>query len=115
VLADRVGIIDHGRIVAEGTPAQLKAQIGKPTVEVVPESPDELERLRALLRRFGAETAARPGAFAVQLESHGTLPEVVRALDAENLHAAQINLHEPSLDDVFLAKTGRTLEGAEDE
>ena len=115
VLADRVGIIDHGRIVAEGTPAQLKAQIGKPTVEVVPESPDELERLRGLLRRFGVETAARPGAFAVQLDGHGALPEVVRALDLENLRAAQINLHEPSLDDVFLAKTGRTLEGAEDE
>jgi ABC-2 type transport system ATP-binding protein len=115
VLADRVGIIDHGRIVAEGTPAQLKAQIGKPTVEVVPESPDELERLRTLLRRFGAETAARPGAFAVQLDGHGALPEVVRALDTEKLRAAQINLHEPSLDDVFLAKTGRTLEGAEEE
>jgi len=115
VLADRVGIIDHGRIVAEGTPSQLKAQIGKPTVEVVPESPDELERLRELLRRFGAETAARPGAFAVQLDGHGALPEVVRALDTENLRAAQINLHEPSLDDVFLAKTGRTLEGAEEE
>src|SRR3954466_702781 len=115
VLADRVGIIDHGRIVAEGTPAQLKAEIGKPTVEVVPESPDELERLRALLRRFGVETAARPGAFAVQLDGHGALPEVVRALDTENLRAAQINLHEPSLDDVFLAKTGRTLEGSEDE
>jgi len=114
VLADRVGIIDHGRIVAEGTPAQLKAQIGKPTVEVVPESPDELERLRTLLRRFGTETAARPGAFAVQLDGHGALPEVVRALDTEKLRAAQINLHEPSLDDVFLAKTGRTLEGAED-
>ncbi|MGN6799185.1 MAG: ATP-binding cassette domain-containing protein [Gaiellaceae bacterium] len=115
VLADRVGIIDHGRIVAEGTPAQLKAQIGKPTVEVVPESPDELDRLRGLLRRFGAETAARPGAFAVQLDGHGALPEVVRALDSENLRAAQINLHEPSLDDVFLAKTGRTLEGSEEE
>jgi ABC-2 type transport system ATP-binding protein len=115
VLADRVGIIDHGHIVAEGTPAQLKAQIGKPTVEVVPESPDELDRLRDLLRRFGAETAARPGAFAVQLEGHGALPEVVRALDTENVRAAQINLHEPSLDDVFLAKTGRTLEGSEEE
>ena len=114
VLADRVGIIDHGRIVAEGTPAQLKAQIGKPTVEIVPESPDELERLRGLLRRFGDETAARPGAFAVQLDGHGALPEVVRALDTESLRAAQINLHEPSLDDVFLAKTGRTLEGSEE-
>jgi ABC-2 type transport system ATP-binding protein len=113
VLADRVGIIDHGHIVAEGTPAQLKAEVGKPTVEVVPESPDELERLRDLLRRFGAETAARPGAFAVQLDGHGELPEVIRALDTENLRAAQINLHQPSLDDVFLAKTGRTLEGSD--
>ena len=115
VLADRVGIIDHGHIVAEGTPAQLKAEVGKPTVEVVPESADELDRLRELLRRFGAETAARPGAFAVQLDGHGELPEVIRALDTENLRAAQINLHQPSLDDVFLAKTGRTLEGSEED
>ena len=113
VLADRVGIIDHGRIVAEGPPARLKAEIGRPTVEVVPEAPDDLDRLRGLLRRFGDETAARPGGFAVQLDGHGALPEVIRALDADDLRAAQINLHEPSLDDVFLAKTGRTLEGSE--
>jgi len=113
VLADRVGIIDHGHIVAEGTPASLKAEIGKPTIEIVPESGDDLARLRELLGRFGNETAARPGAFAVQLEGKGHLPDVVRALDVENLRAAQINLHQPSLDDVFLAKTGRSLEGAE--
>jgi ABC-2 type transport system ATP-binding protein len=115
VLADRVGIIDHGRIVAEGTPAELKAEIGKSTVEVVPESHDDLERLRELLRRFGTETAARPGAFAVQLEGKGHLPDVIRALDTENVRAAEINLHQPTLDDVFIAKTGRTLEGAEEE
>jgi ABC-2 type transport system ATP-binding protein len=49
----------------------------------------------------------------VQLDGHGELPEVIRALDTENLRAAQINLHQPSLDDVFLAKTGRTLEGSD--
>jgi ABC-2 type transport system ATP-binding protein len=114
VLADRVGIIDHGRIVAEGTPASLKAEIGKPTVEVVPERPDELDRLRALLSRFGVETAARPGAFAVQLNGNGDLPAVIRSLDVEDLRAAEINLHQPTLDDVFLAKTGRKLEGSED-
>jgi ABC-2 type transport system ATP-binding protein len=112
VLADRVGIIDHGKIVAEGTPAQLKAEIGKPTVEVVPEESGDLERLRELLRRFGDETAARPGASAVQMNGHGDLPAVIRALDNENLRAAEINLHQPSLDDVFLAKTGHTLEGS---
>src|SRR5436190_10842916 len=83
VLADRVGIIDHGRIVAEGTPAELKAQVGKSTVEVVPESADELGRLRAVLSRFGEETAARPGGFAVQLNGKGELPAVMRALDPE--------------------------------
>ena len=115
VLADRVGIIDHGHIVAEGTPAQLKAEIGRSTVEVVPESPEETPRLSVLLTRFGAPTAAKPGATAVQLDGRGGLADIVRALDQERLAAAEINLHSPSLDDVFLAKTGRTLEGAEDE
>src|SRR5437868_6085510 len=61
VLSDRVGIIDHGRIVAEGTPAELKAEIGRPTVEVVPERGEERARLTGLLARFGSPTAARPG------------------------------------------------------
>jgi ABC-2 type transport system ATP-binding protein len=115
VLADRVGIIDHGRIVAEGTPAALKAEIGKPTVEVVPEEVEDRLRLVSILTRFGLETAARPGASAVQLDGHGALADVIRALDHENLRAAEINLHQPSLDDVFLAKTGHTLEGSGDE
>src|SRR5580658_6799915 len=52
VLADRVGIIDHGTIVAEGTPAALKAEIGRPTVEVVPQDPGDRERLKSVLQRF---------------------------------------------------------------
>jgi len=115
VLADRVGIIDHGRIVAEGTPAELKAEIGRSTVEIVPEQSRDGERLSTILSRFGTETAARPGAAAVQLDGRGSLADVVRALDQEDLRAAAINLHSPSLDDVFLAKTGRKLEGAAEE
>src|SRR6187431_278868 len=45
VLADRVGIIDHGHIVAEGTPTELKAQVGRPTVEVVPTDPEQRDLL----------------------------------------------------------------------
>jgi len=114
-LCDRIAVIADGRIVAEGTPAALKAEIGKPTVEVVPEVVDERARLTSILSRFGLETAARPGASAVQLDGHGALADVIRALDQENLRAAEINLHQPSLDDVFLAKTGHTLEGSEEE
>ena len=115
MLADRVGIIDHGRIVAEGTPASLKAEVGRSTVEIVPEQSSELARLGGILIRFGTETAAPAGAAAVRLDGHGGLADVVRALDQEDVRAAAINLHSPSLDDVFLAKTGRNLEGAADD
>jgi ABC-2 type transport system ATP-binding protein len=113
VLADRVGIIDHGRIVAEGTPASLKAEIGRPTVEVAPADPEQRDRLAAVLRRFGELVQLSPSSVSVRCgHDEYDLAEIVRALDAEDLHAANIQLHAPSLDDVFLEKTGRTLEGA---
>jgi ABC-2 type transport system ATP-binding protein len=114
VLADRVGIIDRGTIVAEGTPEQLKAEIGCSTVEALPASPEELGAVTTVLERFGRRTTGfAPGTVAVQLAtSDGNLAEIVRALDAEDLHVAHLQIHEPTLDDVFLAKTGRHLEGA---
>jgi ABC-2 type transport system ATP-binding protein len=115
VLADRVGIIDHGKIVAEGTPIELKAQIASQTVEAVPQDPADRERLATVLHRFGAETAASAGGVAAQLpEGAGDLAEIVRVLDSEGLKVADLRLHSPTLDDVFLAKTGRSLEGAAD-
>jgi ABC-2 type transport system ATP-binding protein len=116
VLADRVGIIDHGKIVAEGTPSELKAAIGRPSVEAVPQDPGDRERLAGVLRRFGEPAAAASNGVAVRLpEGAGDLAEVVRALDSEGLRVADLRLHSPTLDDVFLAKTGRSLEGAADE
>lgn len=114
-LADRVGIIDHGRIVAEGTPAELKAEIGRPTVEAVPRERFDLERVEAVLGRFGEAAGGAPKAVAVRLEGgESQLADVVRALDSEGIAIEQLQLHAPSLDDVFLAKTGRSLEGAGD-
>jgi ABC-2 type transport system ATP-binding protein len=113
VLANRVGIIDHGRIVAEGTPTELKAQIGHPTVEAVPADPEQRPELARLLEQFGELTQVSPKSLAVRLTGDESgLADVVRALDAADLHVEHIQLHAPSLDDVFLAKTGRTLEGA---
>ncbi len=114
-LANRVGIIDHGKIVAEGTPAALKAEIGRPTVEAVPRQPDQLDATVAVLDRFGELAGASPNGAAVRLEgSESQLAEVVRALDAEGIAIEHLQLHAPSLDDVFLTKTGRSLEGAEE-
>jgi ABC-2 type transport system ATP-binding protein len=116
VLADRVGIIDHGRIVAEGTPAELKAEIGRSSVEAVPADESDRERLGQVLERFGERVGASPGAVAVRFGNGDDLADVVRAFDSEDIHVAKLTVHEPTLDDVFLAKTGRSLEGAgEDE
>jgi len=132
-LARRVGIIDHGRIVAEGTPAALKAEIGRPTVEAVPRDPTQRQQTIEVLGRFGecAETDHRGGSVlerfgpraggsprgaAARLEGgEAQLADVVRALDAEGIAIETLQLHAPSLDDVFLAKTGRSLEGAGEE
>ena len=111
VLADRVGIIDHGRIVAEGTPDALKAEIGRPTVEAIPAAEDGRGQLSEVFARFG-ELVPSPRGVAVRLEAgEAGLAAVVRALDAEDIHVEHLELHSPSLDDVFLAKTGRSLEG----
>ena len=68
------------------------------------------------LRRFGEEAAAAPNGVAAQLpEGVSDLAEIVRTLDAEGLRIADLRLHSPTLDDVFLAKTGRSLEGAGDD
>ena len=114
VLADRIAIIDHGQIVARGTPEALKAEIGRPSLEVQPAERDERHAVAAVLERFGTPVTASPGAAAVRLRGGvDELPEIVRALDGEELTVADFRLHAPTLDDVFLAKTGRKLEGGE--
>jgi ABC-2 type transport system ATP-binding protein len=115
-LADRVGIIDHGKIVAEGTPDELKAQIGRPTVEAIPRDGTDPAAVARILEQFGEATGGSPKGVAVRLD-HGAsdLAGIVRALDAETIELEHLELHAPSLDDVFLAKTGRSLEGAGEE
>ena len=68
VLADRVGIIDHGHIVAEGTPDALKAEIGRPSVEATPADRGGGDDIARVLARFGAAVPAPPGAAAVRLD-----------------------------------------------
>jgi ABC-2 type transport system ATP-binding protein len=113
VLADRVGIIDEGHIVAEGTPDALKAEIGRPSVEATPTDRAQRDEVAAVLAQFGAAVPAPPGAAAVRLDNGDDLTSVVRALDAQGLTVADLQLHQPSLDDVFLTKTGHRLEAEE--
>jgi ABC-2 type transport system ATP-binding protein len=113
LLADRIAIIDQGKIVAQGTPDALKAEIGRSSVEAIPAEPGELGRMKAVLSRFGEAVSSSPKAAAVRLSGgDAQLADVVRALDAEDIRIEHLQLHAPTLDDVFLAKTGRHLEGA---
>jgi ABC-2 type transport system ATP-binding protein len=113
-LADRVGIIDEGKLVAEGTPASLKAEVGKPHLELVL-AEGGTERSEEILRRFGKPLPSKDGAVLVELERGAAeVAGVVRALDEAGLAVESLDLVQPSLDDVFVAKTGYHLEGEED-
>jgi ABC-2 type transport system ATP-binding protein len=116
VLADRIAIIDHGKIVARGTPEELKAEIGRPTLEVTPVDPADRRTVESVLARFGSAAPAPPEAAAVRLSGGAEeLAAVVRALDAEDVAMRDFQLHAPTLDDVFLSKTGRKLDAGDEE
>lgn len=115
-LAHRVGIIHKGKIVAEGTPAQLKATIGKSSVEVRPADPQAVGRVRKLLASFGDVLAPSDGSVWVRLDKgQGAIADIVRTLDKARIVVGNLALHAPSLDDVFLKETGTHLEGAADQ
>jgi ABC-2 type transport system ATP-binding protein len=109
-LANRVGIIDRGDIVAEGTPQSLKASHGRPHLELTlaDGTADQAERVCAA---FGRPLPTKDGKVLVELE-HGAaqVAQVVRALDDAGIAVESLELVEPSLDDVFVEKTGYHLE-----
>jgi ABC-2 type transport system ATP-binding protein len=117
-LADRVGIIDFGRIVAEDTPARLKAGVGHPHLEIRLMD-DGAEAARGVVARFGNPLPSKDGAVLIELERGAAqVAPVVRALDEAGLTVESLDLVEPTLDDVFLEKTGHHLEpdeGVEDD
>jgi ABC-2 type transport system ATP-binding protein len=115
-LCDRLAIIDGGKIVADGTPGELKAAMGHDVVSVTlgraQVSPTEAA-LRSLpgLERIVTER----GAIALYIENGAAaIPEIVRRLDAEQIEVEALSVARPSLDDVFLQATGRRLEGQDE-
>jgi ABC-2 type transport system ATP-binding protein len=109
-LCDRIAIIDHGRIVAEGTPEELKREIAGDVVLVGPEgSPD---KARDILKGqdFIRELTVENEVLRLYVDRGETaLPQIIRLLDGAGINLATLSLHRPSLDDVFFRKTGRSL------
>jgi ABC-2 type transport system ATP-binding protein len=114
-LCDRLVIIDGGRIVAEGTPSELKAEMGHDVVSVSLNGADPAATEAALAGLIGLErVVVEPGALALYLQDGASsVAEIVRRLDGDGLQVGAISVARPSLDDVFLKATGRRLEGHE--
>lgn len=112
-LAGRVAIIDNGLIVAEGTPAHLKAQVGDPTLQVALHPSADALAAETVLLRFGESVPAGAGSVGSRLPGGAEqLTAAVRALDEAGVEVLGLELHNPTLDDVFQQVTGRRLEGA---
>jgi ABC-2 type transport system ATP-binding protein len=108
-LADRVAIIARGKIVAEGTPSSLKAEVGNPRLEVTM-ADGSPELCNDVLAEFGNPLPARDGVLIVELaQGAAQIAPVVRALDEAGILVESLDLVEPTLDDVFVEKTGEHL------
>jgi ABC-2 type transport system ATP-binding protein len=112
-LCDRLAIIDHGRLIAEGSPAGLKAQLGGDVVQLTfKEGTAGQEQAPALLRGLSFVRDVTPsadGASVIVEDGGAAVPELLRVLAAAGLGVARLALTSPTLDDVFLKHTGHTI------
>jgi len=116
-LCDRLAIIDNGRIVAEDTPEQLKAEMGHDVVSIALDEADVGTTEAALTGLEGLErVVSEPSALALYVEDGAaSIAEIVRRLDRGGITVGAISVARPTLDDVFLKATGRRLEGQQDQ
>lgn len=116
-LADDIVVVNHGRIIAQGTPLQLKEQSGNASLVVTVSHATDLPAARELIARTGAEVHVDVGARQLTAAANGIadLTRVAGWLQERAIEVDDIGLSRPSLDDVFLSLTGRRVEGDESE
>ena len=112
-LAERMAVVDHGRVIAEGTSRELKASVGSNALRVRLANPDQAEQARILIERVlgnGLLPAPEPAELAARLASPAQAAELLSALTAGGIAFEQVSIGNPSLDEVFLALTGHPAE-----
>lgn len=108
-LADKIAVLDRGKVIAEGTSNQLKARLGGDVVEFEVAKADQVEQALAVANKFSSKKPAAEDMTITMPAKNGSksLLDVVRALDQAKIAVESIALHRPSLDDVFLSLTGK--------
>ena len=117
-LADEIVVIDHGRVIAAGTPLQLKTRVGGQVLQARPADPADMAATERILAEFadGDEGLHSDGQLVtVTVNDRSALGQVVRRLDDAGIPVDDLSLRRPSLDEVFLAITGHVAEEKEEE
>jgi ABC-2 type transport system ATP-binding protein len=112
-LADRIAVIDHGRVIAEGTPGQLKASVSSASLRVRLLEPDQRSEAQSVLHRElgdGVHLEPEPATLTAGCADGDRAAEAISALARAGIGIADFSLAQPSLDEVFLALTGHTAE-----
>ncbi|MDE1851103.1 MAG: ABC transporter ATP-binding protein [Candidatus Micrarchaeota archaeon] len=107
-LCDRIGIIDHGKMIALGTPSELRQKIGMSNVIEVSADKEDMDRLKAIFKKVGLEPQVATNRITAPGGSKATekIEMLVKAISASKIAIHNISMHEPTIDDVFLKLTG---------
>ncbi len=113
-LSDRIVVIDHGEVIAEGTPADLKAKVGSDHLELIVDEKSDFNKAAGLIRIEGLRIDKNNRSLSIPTE-HGAkdLKNVLNKLEESKIGIESLSLHQPTLDDVFLSLTGRGVEGTD--